>query len=304
MMDLRHMRHFVAVAEELHFSRAARRLNMAQPPVSQSIRRLEDDLGVTLFNRSRRGVELTEAGQIFLVEARRTLMQAELARKMAQRAVSGSAEVRVSFVGAALNDFLPQMVVQFHGAHPKTRLTLVEMISRDQVQGLLAGDFDIGFVLGHAEYSESFERLVVERSLYVAAVPAHWDIAKQDSVTLAELAREPFIRPPEKSLRGIPESLAIFQSVGTIPHVVQEVTQTSVMLGLIGAGLGCSVITATSARRRPPDVRFLPITDHPPHRRWELVMLWKPDHLNRSSEAFVQKTKEYIATNPQLLTLD
>ncbi|MFC3174393.1 LysR substrate-binding domain-containing protein [Novosphingobium bradum] len=302
-MDLRHMRHFVAVAEELHFGRAARRLNMAQPPVSQSIRRLEDDLGVVLFNRSRRGVELTEAGQIFLVEARRTLMQAELAGKMARRAVSGSTEVRVSFVGAALNNFLPSLIVSFHEAHPDTRLTLEEMISRNQVDRLLAGDLDIAFVLGHGEYSGSFERLVVERSLFVAAVPAHWDIARQESVTLAELARQPFIRPPEKSMRGIPETLAIFHSVGHVPNVVQEVTQTGVMLGLIGAGLGCSVITATCAMRPPPDVRFLPIADHPPHRRWELAMIWNPDHLNPSSAAFVQVTKDYVAARPQLLDL-
>lgn len=300
-MDLRHMRHFVAVAEELHFGRAARRLNMAQPPVSQSIKRLEEDLGVVLFNRSRRGVELTEAGHIFLTEARRTLMQAELARKMTRRAVSGTAEVRVSFVGAALNEFLPPLVVAFHDKYPDVRLTLHEMISMEQVKGLLAGDGDIGFILGEAEHSESFDRFLVQRSQFAVAVPASWPLAQRDTISLQELAQQPFIRPPERYLRRIPETLAIFQSVGTLPHVVQEATQTSVVLSLVGAGLGCSLITSTAAGNAPPGVKFLTISDHPSHRRWEMVMIWNPDHLNKSSAAFVDLAKAHVAANPGLL---
>jgi DNA-binding transcriptional LysR family regulator len=235
-MDLRHMHHFVAVAEELHFGRAALRLNMAQPPVSQSIRRLENDLGVQLFNRSRRGVELTEAGQVFLVEARRTLMQAELARKVARRAVSGMSEVRVRFVSAALNNFLPPLIVKFHQAEPAIPLNLVEQISRAQINALLAGDADIAFIIADASHADEFERLVVERSQFVAAVPADWPIAQQNSITLQELAGQPFIRPPEKHLHSIPEALAIFQSVGRLPNVVQEVTQNSVLISLVAAG--------------------------------------------------------------------
>jgi DNA-binding transcriptional LysR family regulator len=302
-MDLRHLVHFVAVAEELHFGRAAQRLNMAQPPLSQSIRRLENELGLVLFLRSRRGIALTEPGQVFLVEARRTLMQAELARKLAHRAVSRALDVRVRFVGAALNSFLPPLIVKFHEAAPDVRLDLVEQISREQIKALLAGDADIGFIIADAPYSEAFERLVVQRSQFAAAVPAHWPVAQQEAITLKELAAQPFIRPPERHLHSVPESLAIFQSVGKLPNVVQEVTQTSVLMSLVEAGLGCTVITATAAHRRPAGVRFLRISDHPAHRRWELTMLWKPDHLSRSSAAFVQLVRDHVAANPHLVGL-
>jgi len=306
MMDLRHMRHFVAVAEELHFGRAALRLHMAQPPLSQSIQRLEEDLGVQLFNRSRLGVELTEAGRVFLGEARRTLLQAELARKITLRAASGTAEVRISFVSAALKSIVPPLIVKFRKSLPTIPLALHEKLSSEQIERLRAGDIDIAFVVSGASLVPTpgeLEQFAVHRTRFMAAVPADWPIAQQDSITLKELSEQPFIRPPEKYLHRLPDTLAIFQHVGALPTVALEISQPNVTISLVGAGLGCTLVTDVSIGNRPDNVKFLHISDHPPNRYWELVMLWNQEHLSKSGAAFVKLTKEYVAANPQLLHL-
>jgi DNA-binding transcriptional LysR family regulator len=288
------MRHFVAVAEELHFGRAALRLHMAQPPLSQSIRRLEDDLGVLLFKRSRLGVELTEAGNVFLGEARRTLLQAE----------SGAAKVRISFIDHALRYVVPALVMKFRQAQPDVQIDLLEETSSTQVTSLLAGGRDIAFVMaGVTPVHEDFEQFIMQRTRFVAAIPADWPLAKQDSITLLELSKQPFIRPPEKYLHRLSETLAIFQNVGTLPDVVQEVMQQTVALGLVGAGMGCSLVSANALATPPHNVKFLRISDHPPNRHWELLMLWNPARLSKSSAVFIQLAKDHVAANKQLIDL-
>ena len=170
------MRQFVAVAEELHFGRAAARLNMAQPPLSQAIRRLELSLGVDLFNRSKRNVELSAAGEVFLIEARRTLLQAEVARKMAQSAASETPEVRISFIGPALYQVLPEILVRFRAAVPKVHARLFEVTTPQQIDGILAGDYHVGFIT-HGIRHAGCESKLVERSGFVAAVPANSPLA-------------------------------------------------------------------------------------------------------------------------------
>lgn len=303
-MDLRHMRQFVAVAEELHFGRAAVRLNMAQPPLSQSIQRLELDLGVVLLNRSRRGVELTDAGRAFLIEARRTLMQAELSRKMARRAAEQTEELRISFVGPALYRFLPQQLVKFRDTHADVSTLLYEKASPEQMPGMLAGEFDIGFVTAATDQIERCESLLVERSAFLAAVPSDSALAQCNSVSLAMLAEQDFISPPRKFAPQGYDALSMFKSAGVIPKVTQEATQTNTTLSLVSVGLGCGIVAGTAALRQTPNVSFLSITDMPPYMRWELVMVWRPDHLSAAAVAFVDLAKSLIAAHPEWLDVD
>ena len=303
-MDLRHMRHFVAVAEELHFGRAAQRLNIAQPPLSQSIQRLELDLGVALLNRSRRGVEMTDAGRTFLVEARRTLMQAELSRKMARRAAEHMDELRISFVGPALYRFLPQLLLKFRETQPDANTLLFEKASPDQMPGMLAGEFDVGFVTAATDQIERCETLLVERSAFLAAVPSDSALAQCTSVSLAMLAEQEFISPPRKFAPQGYDALSMFKSAGVIPKVTQEATQTNTTLSLVSVGLGCGIVAGTAALRQTPNVTFLPITDMPAYMRWELVMVWRPDHLSATAAAFVEMAKSLTAAHPEWLDAD
>ena len=304
-VDLRHMRHFVAVAEEMHFGRAARRLNMAQPPLSQSIRRLEGDLGVELFDRSRRGVDLTRAGAVFLEEARRTLAQAELARTLARREAEQVPEVRVSFVGPALYRVLPDLLVGYRAAEPQVGVRLFEQSSPDQVAEMLAGTFDVGFITTGVLRPAGCETLLVERAPFLAAVPADWPIARAETVSLAELAEQPFIRPPQRYTdRYTPpaaESLSAFANVGLMPRVVQEATQTNTSLSLVGAGLGCSLVMATAALTGARNVRFVPIRDPSFHSTWELMMAWLPGRIGARGQGFVDFARDHVACHPELI---
>ena len=302
-MDLRHMRHFVAVAEELHFGRAAERLNIAQPPLSQSIQRLEKDLGVELFDRSRRSVELTGAGRVFLIEARRTLMHADLARKMAQREAAKLPETRVSFIGPALYRVLPDLLVRHRAASPQIMVRLLEASSPEQVAGIYTGDFDIGFIVAGTPIGNECQTLLVERAPLIAAVPANWKLAAQKSITVAKLAEQPYIRPPRKLSTHPDDVLDLFKRMGVMPEVVQEAKQTNTTLGLVGAGIGCSLVMATAALAKPGNVKFLPIDDLPPHNLWELQMVWHPEFTSKITADFLAVARTYVQENWRLLGL-
>lgn len=302
-VDLRHMRHFVAVAEELHFGRAAKRLKIAQPPLSQSIRRLENDLGVVLFARSRRGVALTAAGQIFLREARATLAQANLATKLARRAAETRQEVRLGFIGPALYRFLPDMLVQFTVAHPDISVRLFEQPSPAQMQALTAGDIDVGFLAEESQNDGACETLIVERAPLVAAMPSHWPLAKRASVSLAELAEYPFILPPTQKYTDNPnEMLALFTKAGVLPTITQESTHAQTTISLVAAGLGYSLITATATLTTPRKVAFVPIEEFGGQPQWGIMMAWKPAHLTDASAAFVAFASRYVDKHPEYQT--
>lgn len=296
------MRQFVAVAEELHFGRAASRLNMAQPPLSQAIRRLELSIGVDLFNRSKRNVELSEAGQVFLIEARRTLLQAEVARKMAQSAAAETPEVRISFIGPALYQVLPDILVGFRAAVPNVHARLFEITTPQQIAGIMAGDYHVGFIT-HGIQHAGCERLLVERSRFVAAVPRDSVLGQRDSVSLIELAEQPFIMPPTKYSEQS-ETMDLFKTLGLVPRVEQEASQTNTTLSLVSAGLGCSVVMATAALQTVRNVRFLRIVDDLPNSRWELAMAWHPDHLSVQTRQFLDFANRHLQSNPQLLDIE
>ena len=295
------MRHFVAVAEELHFGRAALRLNMAQPPLSQSIQRLELDLGVTLLDRSRRGVELTAAGMAYLTEARRTLAQAELARKVALRAAEQSIDVRISFIGPALYRVLPALMVAFHEAHPGVNIRLYEKTSPEQNPGIMAGDFDIGFVTSGTEIMESSEALLVERSPLVAAVPSDWALAAEPSITLARLAEEDFISAPMQHAPHGFDAMSMFKSAGVVPRIAQEAAQTNTTLSLVGAGLGCAIVSGTARLKQSRNVSFLKIVDLPDYLRWEMLMIWSRQQLSLPAANFIDIAKAHLIAHPEWL---
>jgi DNA-binding transcriptional LysR family regulator len=301
-VDLRQMRQFVAVAEELHFRNAAKRLNMEQAPLSQSIKRLEQELGVQLFDRTQRSVALTDAGRVFFDEARQVLMHAELMRKLTQREAVKAPEIRMSFIGPALYRVLPDMLVRYRAIAPDVHIRLLEHPSPEQMRGLQAGDYDIGFVTAFGTAPGSgCETLLIERTGFMAAVPGNGPLGENGCITLTELAEQPFIQPPQQYSAHPSQTLSIFKQVGAMPRVVQEATQTNTSLSLVAAGLGCSLIMATAQLLQPRNVRFLRILDDVSAPLWELMMSWHTGHLSKRAAAFVEFAKAYMAENPHLL---
>lgn len=296
------MRQFVTVAEEMHFGRAAARLNMAQPPLSQAMRRLEANMGVSLFDRAKRNVELTKAGRVFLVEARRTLLQAEVTRKMVLSAATEIPQVRISFIGPALYQVLPDVLVRFRAAVPDVHARLFERSTPQQIQGILAGDYDVGFITNGISHAGCHSKLV-ERSRFVAAVPADNPLAGKHSVGMIELAGQPFILPPPKYTEQS-ETLNLFKSFGVVPRVEQEASQTNTTLSLVSAGLGCSLVMATAALQTFRNVVFIPLEDELPHVRWEMAMAWHPDHLTEQARNFIKIVEDHLQANPLLLDAD
>ncbi|MBV9229224.1 MAG: LysR family transcriptional regulator, partial [Chloroflexi bacterium] len=192
-MELRHLHYFIAVAEELHFGKAAERLQMAQPPLSQQIRQLEDELGVQLFYRTKRHVQLTEAGHVFLQEARQTLIQAEQAIVAARRAGRGElGRLAIGFVGSATSDILPTLIRGFQERYPEVELLLRELTTAQQVRALQDGRIHVG-ILRPPVHDDTLRIETLFKEPLIVALPERHPLSSQVQLPIEALAREHFI---------------------------------------------------------------------------------------------------------------
>jgi DNA-binding transcriptional LysR family regulator len=262
-MELRHLRYFVAVAEELHFGRAAARLRIAQPPLSRQIRDLEREVGTPLFERVPRGVALTPAGRAFLPEARLTLAQAARAERTAERAARGEiGRLRVGFVEAATySRVLPEVLGFFRMHLPNIGISLFEMDAHQQADAFRDGRIDLGLL--HSVPADA-DRLLHVEPVYVdpmiVAVPASHRLAGQSRLALAAFAAEPFVLfPRHGSPRLYDDIIASCRSAGFNPRVVQDATAWHTLVALVGAGVGAAFIPRSLTSFQRPGVVYRPV---------------------------------------------
>jgi DNA-binding transcriptional LysR family regulator len=242
-MELRHLRSFVAVAEELHFGRAAERLHIAQSPLSQQIQRLERQIGATLFERNRRKVDLTEAGHAMLRHAREALAQADLAETAARAAAAGrTGTLRVGFLGSAALALLPRIVPPWRVEAPDVRLELVEGPSGEHIGAVLEQRLDVAFVRPTAALTGLIAH-PVWREPVVAALPTGSVLSQHDPLRLSDLADQPFVLFPRDSAPAFHDELTgACVRMGFTPRVAFECSAMPTVVGLVAAGLGVSLV--------------------------------------------------------------
>ena len=264
-MELRHFRYFVGVAEELHFGRAAERLGISQPPLSQQIRALETKLGVELFERTSRRVRLTEAGTAFLDEARKTLAQADHAVATARRADRGEiGELTIGFITSApLTPLLSTALFDFRTAYPAVHLDLTEMPRALQIERLAERSLDAGFIRGVEPPvlpPSLVGTMVLEEDILVAMRTDH-RLAALTEVSVTDLADEAFVLYESNLGSGFNEHLTqLCRQAGFEPRVVQEVGALSTLLGLVAAGFGITVLARSLAALHLDNLVYLPLS--------------------------------------------
>jgi DNA-binding transcriptional LysR family regulator len=244
-IELRHLRYFVAVAEELHFGRAARRLHIAQPPLSQQIRKLEEILGHPLFTHTSRAVKLTSAGEALLDRARHTLLKVrddvEAARSIGRGEIG---RLNVGFIGSGMLTSLPAMLGRYRREYPGVTLHLREFYTSGVIQALLDGTVDVGF-LRDADRTEGLQTETLVSEPFVAVLPHRHPLARLRALSVARLRDEPFVFfPTHVGHRAYEKTLALCERHGFRPRVVQEAPHWLTILRLVGAGLGVTLAPA------------------------------------------------------------
>ncbi|MEO8143560.1 MAG: LysR family transcriptional regulator [Betaproteobacteria bacterium] len=291
MPDLRQLRHFVAVAERLHFGRAAAALHMSQPPLSRSIRDLELRLGATLLARTRRKVELTPEGDRFLEEARRLLAQLEHVVLEVGRMAAGGGRLRLGFVSLADYGVLPNLLKTYKAARPGVALALREMLSPDQAAALAAGELDFGLLLPPVAGAD-LEHIVVQRERFVVALPSRHRLARlRGPVAMKVLASEAFVMAPREIAPGLHDIVAALATrAGFAPRVAQEAIQMQTVVSLVSSGMGVAIVPASVANLGRRGVSYREIADA--HPRLDLWLAWRSGALgSAAAREFVQHAR-------------
>jgi DNA-binding transcriptional LysR family regulator len=304
-VELRHLRYFVAVADELSFSRAAERLQIAQPPLSQQIQALEAELGVQLFNRKKRPIHLTEAGQALLEEARSTLANLEQAIHKTQRIHQGELDhLTVGFTSSMANGVLPNILRTFRQHYPETNLILREASSGSQIQGLRDHQTDIIFAYRTPALIEAndLEVTLLSEETLVAVLPQHHPLTTQSTISLIDLADKEFVMPLRSVVSGLSEQIyALCAQAGFVPQVAQEAIFMVTILGLVAGEMGISILPSSVQNLRREGVTYRQIQEEAIAN--PLTIVWRQGHLSPILQQFIDIARSVSSQKPDTSTI-
>lgn len=298
MFELSQLRCFVALAEELHFGRAAARLNMTQPPLSRQLQQLEHALGVSLVERSSRFVRLTAAGRTFLGDARAILRSSEEAVVTVRKVAQGEGGViTLGFIPATSYALLPRLIAFAAAEMPHVQFILREMVTADQAEALSAGRLDAG-ILRLPIDRRGLEAIAISRDPFVVAVPADRPLAGGRALTIADLDRQPLVMyAPVESRYHHDLVSSVFRAAGIAPNFVQYAREIHTMLALVGAGIGVALVPSVGGKLGFSGVTFQPITLSPGVFS-ELTCVWRKGTANPALRTFTSEILPKFLRNP------
>jgi DNA-binding transcriptional LysR family regulator len=284
-MGPRQLRSFIAVAEELHFGRAAKLVNLSQPALSLQISGMEDELQVKLFVRNRRKTELTQAGEVFLQEARDVLQRTERA------ALGQVGTLRIGFISTAAAVITPPLVKQFRERYTHVELDLRNVLTRDQLIQLQERKLDVGFLRVPLQTPPEIRTRIVHREPFVLLLPASHPLAAHKDLKLSDCQHADWVMYSRKMAPGFHDQIMnMLHRNGLTPHVVQEAAEMYTLISLVAAGLGIAVAPASIALRHADTVviRELPDEDI----RSEIAIAWNLNHVSMTTQLFLQMVFE------------
>jgi DNA-binding transcriptional LysR family regulator len=293
-MELRHLRYFIAVAEELNFTRAADHLNMAQPPLSQQIHQLESELGVELFLRTKRQVELTAAGEIFLKYAYKILNYIEKAFDAAQRAQRGEiGKITIGFTGTTTFDILPTLIQSYRRCFPLVDVSVLQLGTADQIHCLLNGEINIGILYAPIEDSRlSLE--IIRQEPFIIAMPENHPLAADSTpIEVQELSEELFIMTARKTGQSYYDIIVnICHHAGFSPNIEQEVHELQTSISLVAAGMGIALVPSSIQNVQINGIIYRQLKNSTSTLKTALA--WRNDENSPFVHSFITLAKEII----------
>ncbi|ADV84338.1 LysR substrate-binding domain-containing protein [Terriglobus saanensis] len=292
-IELRHLRYFLAVAETLHFSEAARRLGMAQPPLSQQIKRLEEILGHQLFNRTTRGVRLTPAGSLLVERARSTLAKVNDDIEQVRHIGRGEeGTLTVGFAGSVIFTPLPAAIRTFRRLYPRVELRLQEMFTSGQIAALHNGTLDLAF-LRDGDPTEGLTQLTLRKEPYVAILSEKHPLASKKTLQVKDLAGEPFVLFDRRmGPLAFDRTVACCERAGFRPNIIQNAPQWPTVVRLVAAGLGVSLAPACVTAVTIPGTVYRPVRTIS---RTTIDVAFRQDHDTQPAKNFLAIAQTHLS---------
>jgi len=297
-MDLRHLRYFIAVAEEQNIGRAAARLHISQPPLTRQIQQLEEELGVQLFTRTPRGMELTPAGELLLEEARNIRAVVEQATERTQRAGQGKlGRLDIAIFGSGILNIIPKLLTAFRTAYPEVKTVLHNMDKNEQIEALRQRRISVGFNRMLTPLPDIASELVAVERLLLAVSTSH-PLAQQAVVPFQSLAEHPLVLFPSGSRPSFMDKvIGLCQQAGFVPEVSQEVGDTVTAIALVASGFGVSLVSESTSALALPGVAYRPISGLPENAGIDLSCIYRADDNSPILAAFLQVVRDFRRQN-------